>query len=386
MCLGWDGNQRFAPRSFPSAVWVKEEFRFRFTRHEDTVSNPDPRVNEPDRCPRSAHGRACHGGNLSCAPGEKFHLLLRLKSGGQSSTLTGPNKRSKTMDPEKKQFAFIVGGVTAALLLAVLAFSAFNNGRALDQMKTDLEQAQSDLEQARSSLASRDTELGDLKGRLTESETRIVKLEKDKDTATQSRQSLESEMRAALESKDVTISRLQGKLTVNILDRVLFDSGEAELKPDGQEVLRKVAAVLAQHTTLKIHVIGHTDNVPIRPTNRRFASNWELSAGRATSAVRFLVETAGVDPRRVGAVAYGEFRPVADNSTPDGRARNRRIAITVLSDEAAGLDTLPNKAGSTSMPPEGIQQTNATPSVTNTSEGTVSPSPADTNAPAAPPQ
>jgi chemotaxis protein MotB len=286
------------------------------------------------------------------------------------------------MDPEKKQFALIVGGVTAALLLAVLAFSAFNNGRALDQLKSDLEQAQSDLEQARSSLASRDTELGDLKGRLAESETRVVKLEKDKDAATQSRQSLESEMRAALESKDVTISRLQGKLTVNILDRVLFDSGEAELKPDGQEVLRKVAAVLAQHPTLKIHVIGHTDNVPIRPTNKRFASNWELSAGRATSAVRFLVETAGVDPRRVGAVAYGEFRPVADNSTPEGRARNRRIAITVLSDEAAGLDTPSHaEAGVHS----GIQQTNAAPSVTNTSEGTVS-SPADTNVPAIPPQ
>jgi chemotaxis protein MotB len=126
---------------------------------------------------------------------------------------------------------------------------------------------------------------------------------------------------------------------VNILDRVLFDSGEADLKSDGAAVLRKVAGILDQHTNLQIHVVGHTDNVPIRPGARnRFASNWELSTTRATAAVRFLVEKAGVDPRRLGALGYGEFRPVADNSTAEGRAKNRRIAITILSDEMAGSD------------------------------------------------
>jgi len=149
-------------------------------------------------------------------------------------------------------------------------------------------------------------------------------------------------MRAALESRDVTISQLQGKLTVNILDRVLFDSGEAELKPDGSVVLRKVADILAQHSNLKVHVIGHTDNIPIRASARsKFASNWELSTARAIAAVRFLTESAGVDPRRLGALGYGEFRPVADNSTAEGRARNRRIAITILSEELAGADTSP---------------------------------------------
>ena len=126
---------------------------------------------------------------------------------------------------------------------------------------------------------------------------------------------------------------------VNILDRVLFDSGEAELKPDGAAVLRKVAGLLQQHTNLQVHVIGHTDNVPIRSGRSRFASNWELSTSRAIAAVRFLTEKAGIDPRRLGAVGYGEFRPVADNSTAEGRARNRRIAITILSEELAGSDT-----------------------------------------------
>ena len=65
---------------------------------------------------------------------------------------------------------------------------------------------------------------------------------------------------------------------------------------------------------------------------------------RATAAVRFLTESAGVDPRRLGAVGYGEFRPVADNATPEGRARNRRIAIVILSEELAGADTAPTAA------------------------------------------
>ena len=78
---------------------------------------------------------------------------------------------------------------------------------------------------------------------------------------------------------------------------------------------------------------------------------------RALAAVRFLTERAGLDPHRVGAVGYGEYRPVADNSTPEGRARNRRIAITILPDELAGADTVPpGPAGaapntSTNVPP-----------------------------------
>jgi len=168
----------------------------------------------------------------------------------------------------------------------------------------------------------------------------VAKLEKEKETAVISARGLEEQMRAELESKDVTISKLQGKLTVNILDRILFDSGEAVLKPDGETVLNKIAAILAQHPELKIHVIGHTDNVPIRSNARsRFASNWELSTARALAAVRFLTEQAGVDPHRLGAVGYGEFRPVADNNTAEGRTRNRRIAITILGDELAGADT-----------------------------------------------
>ncbi len=164
----------------------------------------------------------------------------------------------------------------------------------------------------------------------------IAALEKEKELVGQKAKTLENEMREQLESKDVTISKLQGKLTVTIVDRVMFDSGEATLKPDGAAVMQKIADLLGSHPELQIHVVGHTDNVPIRQTAQsRFASNWELSTARALAAVHFLTEKAGVDPHRVGAVGYGEFRPVADNATAEGRAKNRRIAITILPEEFA---------------------------------------------------
>jgi chemotaxis protein MotB len=165
--------------------------------------------------------------------------------------------------------------------------------------------------------------------RIAALQKQVADLEKEKKLAGERVKALGNEMQSHLESKDVTVSNTQGKLTVNIPDLVMFDSGEASLKPDGETVLRKIAAILASHPELEIHVVGYTDNTPIRT---QFASNWELSAARALAAVHFLTERTGVDPRRVAAVGYGEYRPIADNSTSEGRARNRRIAITILPD------------------------------------------------------
>jgi chemotaxis protein MotB len=268
------------------------------------------------------------------------------------------------------------------LLLVGLGFSYYAKHHELEQLNTE-------LAQVRATLAQSQGEANELNRKLTANQEQIGNLEQEKETALQSQKSLESEMRAALESKDVTISQLQGKLTVNILDRILFDSGEADLKPDGAEVLRKVAAILAAHPTLRIHVIGHTDDVPIRAAARkRFPSNWELSTARATSAVRFLTEQAGVDPRRLGAVGYGEFRPVASNSTAEGRARNRRIAITILSDELVGADTLPAAARSIPAAPQPAPGPTNAPAASQTAAGATNvppapqtPADATTNAP-----
>ena len=240
-----------------------------------------------------------------------------------------------------KETWIIASVLTVALLLGLLGLTSW-------EKKHEVEKALAELADAQAAATKAEAEAADLRGKLADGQAQIDGLKKEADIVVHTHQSLEDEMRAALESKDVAISQLQGKLTVSILDRVMFDSGEAELKPSGAAVLRKVAAVLAQHPNLKIHVIGHTDNVPIRASARsRFPSNWELSTARATAAVRYLTENAGVDPRRLGALGYGEFRPVADNTTPEGRARNRRIAITILSEELAGADTAPTASPNT---------------------------------------
>src|ERR1017187_9587804 len=234
-----------------------------------------------------------------------------------------------------KETWIIASVLTVVLLLALLGLTSW-------EKKQEVEKVRAELVEAQAAAAKTEAEAADLRGKLADSVARIEGLQKEQDIVVHTHQNLEDGMRAALESKDVAISQLQGKLTVSILDRVMFDAGEAELKPAGAAVLRKVAAVLAQHPSLKIHVIGHTDNVPIRAAARsRFPSNWELSTARATAAVRFLTENAGVDPHRLGALGYCEFRPVADNATPEGRARNRRIAITILSEELAGADVAP---------------------------------------------
>ncbi len=252
---------------------------------------------------------------------------------------------------DRSKPAWIVAGAVTVLLVAVLLLwaSALGKVRRLESLKSGLDEAKASLTNALAQGAQ-------ARGQIAALKSEVAELEKQKEMAGQMAKGLENEMRADLESKDVTISNLQGKLTVNILDRVMFDSGEAILKPDGEAVLRKIGAILAGHPELKIHIIGHTDNVPIR---NRFASNWELSTARSLAAVHFLTERVGVAPNRVGAVGYGEYRPIADNLTPEGRARNRRIAITILPDELAGDDTVPTvktNASAPAMPEPAVKQ------------------------------
>ena len=116
-------------------------------------------------------------------------------------------------------------------------------------------------------------------------------------------------------------------ITVEINASVLFDSGEARLQLPAVRALAAVGQILAS-TDFPITVEGHTDNAPINTV--LFPSNWELSGARAASVVRLFIET-GVDPRRLTATGYAEQRPVADNAAPDGRQRNRRVAINMES-------------------------------------------------------
>lgn len=239
--------------------------------------------------------------------------------------------RSKVMDRQ----TWTIAGIISTAVVAIILFTTYSsrNGE-IRRQQTEIAERDADLEAANLKNTLLTDELAELRQKLQDAEARVHELEKANETAVASRRSLEDEMRSALEGKDITISRLQGRLTLNIVDQVLFDSGEARLRSEGEAVLTQVARFLIERPEIKVHVIGHTDNIPIRPDARdRFASNWELSLARSVAAVRFLSEQAGVDARRMGAVGYGEYRPVADNSTAAGRSKNRRIEIMVMPEE-----------------------------------------------------
>lgn len=267
--------------------------------------------------------------------------------------------------------ALIFASIFSALIvLSIFGYSAWQQRTQFNKLKAEL----NDLKIASERSAEQSAVL---QQQLTNSQARIEALIQEKEAVTHAQQAIEDQMRTALKSRDVTISELQGKLTVNILDRVLFASGEADLKPEGEQVLSQVASVLTQHTNRQIYVIGHTDNIPIRAnTFSRYPSNWELSTARATSAVRYLVEKAGINPLRMAAVGYGEFHPVADNSTAEGRAKNRRIAIVVMPEQFNPLDQteqtnaippiVESPVNSTNLPPTGTDQISPVPEVNPT--------------------
>lgn len=121
-------------------------------------------------------------------------------------------------------------------------------------------------------------------------------------------------------------------LLLRFKDNVLFDSGKADLKPEALKILGFLGNVLSKPEFAEryIRVEGHTDNVPI--STMRFPSNWELSAGRATSVIRYYIETTGFRPDRFTASGYGEYYPVANNDTAEGRAKNRRVDLVILRD------------------------------------------------------
>lgn len=141
-------------------------------------------------------------------------------------------------------------------------------------------------------------------------------------------------MKGEIAQGQVTISELKGKLTVNMVDAILFDSGKAEVKPAGMEVLSKVVDILKDVKDKAIRIEGHTDNVQIVGNlTKKFPTNWELSAARAINVARYL-QSQGLSPENLSAVAYGEYRPVASNDTEEGKAKNRRIEIILIPKDA----------------------------------------------------
>lgn len=135
-------------------------------------------------------------------------------------------------------------------------------------------------------------------------------------------------LKKEIADRQVQVERIRDQLRVEMVDEILFDSGEAVIKPAGLDVLRRVGAILKKVQNRRIEVQGHTDNVPIiGALAKRFPTNWELSAARATNVARFLQDEANIAPQLLTAAGFSEYRPRTSNDTEQGRRKNRRIEI-----------------------------------------------------------
>jgi chemotaxis protein MotB len=125
------------------------------------------------------------------------------------------------------------------------------------------------------------------------------------------------------------VLEVRGELVLRLPEKLIFDRGEALVRPEGRTALEAIADELASRP-VRIRIEGHTDSMPIH--NMRFPSNWELSMARAMAVVAFLLDNGKIDPPRLAAAGYGEHHPVETNDTPEGRTQNRRVDLIVVAD------------------------------------------------------
>jgi chemotaxis protein MotB len=192
-----------------------------------------------------------------------------------------------------------------------------------EQLRQEQSRLTASLEQERQRLKAEEAEKTRLERERAAKEEEIRRL-------TRTQEELSRSLQDEIAKGNITIQQVRDRLTINMVDRVLFDSGQAQVKPAGIKVLKQVADVLKTVTDKQIRIEGHTDNVPISTKLQdRFKTNWELSTARATTVVRYLIDHGGVNRQYFSAVGYADTHPVASNDSEEGRSANRRIEIVL---------------------------------------------------------
>jgi chemotaxis protein MotB len=223
----------------------------------------------------------------------------------------------------------------------------------LTQQKEELLKVKSDLETQKAELVTVTAQLSAQRDELQAEKDALLKESQAKQAQYDG---LVGQLQQQVNDGNLKITQYKNMLTVDVADKILFDSGHADLKKDGKAVLLKVGEAL-QKSDKYIRVVGHTDNVPLS-ANAAYASNWDLSAARATVVVKFLQEQSKLDPTRLMAAGRGEYAPVAPNDTPANKQKNRRIEITLLDRnlveavEAAASSTATANAAAVTPTPE----------------------------------
>ena len=188
-----------------------------------------------------------------------------------------------------------------------------------EKLVADLAAAKQRASDLESELARRDHEMAALKNALDQQRTSLAAAKDD----------LSKLLQAEVAKGNVTMKQLGDQLTLGLATTLLFDSGEATLKPGGADVLHRIGGVLKQYPDRSIHVAGHTDNVPIRGRlAKTYPTNLELSQARAESARQALTD-GGMAADKIDTKGHADSRPIASNSTAEGRQKNRRVEIVV---------------------------------------------------------
>jgi chemotaxis protein MotB len=268
-------------------------------------------------------------GTGACTRFESTYMKKVVEADDLRQQLTMLQEKHRELQDENKKLNATIETLTGDL-------SAMTGER--DRLAADNKELEGVLKAKSDSLSQTIVEL---RGKIAVLETEnrklkqdIVALQKAKEEKVQevstTYESLLEKMKKEISQGQVTISELKGKLTVNMVDAILFDTGKAEVKKEGLEVLQKVISILKEETDKAIRIEGHTDNVPITGAlAKKYPSNWELSSARAINVTKFLQEQ-GIDPAVLSAEAYGEYKPIAENDTPEGKAMNRRIEIILV--------------------------------------------------------
>lgn len=205
-----------------------------------------------------------------------------------------------------------------------------------DQAKAEADLAakhQAELAAQEEKIVELETSKGNLEGKLEQTQDKLEQKQEALEAAKVLQDALAKSLVEEVETGDISISERGGLLVVDVSDTVLFAIGEAELSERGIKVLTNLAESLKALPGKPVFQVGgHTDNQPIKSeeVKAKFPTNWELSATRATNVVRFLEETAKIPGERLVAAGFSQYRPVASNAKPKGRAKNRRIEIALM--------------------------------------------------------
>jgi chemotaxis protein MotB len=190
----------------------------------------------------------------------------------------------------------------------------------LSKLQMEQEMTQSKLQRSKEQLSSNSETIADQQARLAELQQRI----EQQRAASESLRKKISEALGSFNADQLTVSLKNGKVYVSMSEQLLFASGSADVGKEGKDALASLAKALNENTDINVNVEGHTDSIPIA---KKFVDNWALSVARSTAITRILIKDYQVNPVRIISSGRSEFLPIADNATPEGRARNRRTEI-----------------------------------------------------------